>query len=284
MSWRHSQNFLHSSRLVRALVAGSSIGPSDDIVDIGAGRGILTAALAERCRRVIAIEIDPRLIDRLRRRFADTPSVRVLHADAVTAPLPDRPYKVFANIPFDRTAALMRKLFDGDRPPDDAYLVLQKQAVAKHLGLGRATGVGMARRPWFEGRVLRGLKRSDFSPRPAVDSAWVRLRRRDPPLLDRRCVADFRAFVGFGFARGSVTLRRRFGEVFGRREFARLAADAGFHRDASCGDLTLEHWLWLFRRFDSVTEPSRRGVVLGASGSRPFVCRATRRGVPRRQA
>lgn len=113
------------------MLAGSSIGPADDVIDIGAGKGILAAALAGRCRRVTAIEIDPRLVDRLRARFAGTPSVRVVHTDALATPLPRDPYKVFANPPFDATAAIMRKLCDGDRPPIDAYLVLQKQAAAK---------------------------------------------------------------------------------------------------------------------------------------------------------
>jgi len=69
-SVRYSQNFLHDRRLVGRLLARSSIGPDDVVYEIGPGRGIITEALAARCRRVVAVEKDPLLAARLQRRFA----------------------------------------------------------------------------------------------------------------------------------------------------------------------------------------------------------------------
>ncbi|MEM6332543.1 MAG: rRNA adenine N-6-methyltransferase family protein [Planctomycetota bacterium] len=263
MSWRHTQNFLRSPGLTRALVARSSIGPDDLVVDLGAGKGAIAAALVERCRRVIAVEIDPRLVAGLERRFSGVTGVEVRRADARTMEPPTEPYKLFANIPFDATAAIMRRWFDGTPPPTDAYLILQREAAAKHLGLGRSTAVGMGRQPWFEMQRVRDLRRSDFTPPPSVDCVLARLRLRGEPLLDRGAAGDFRAFLRFGFAEGGRAVRHRFRGVFGRREFARLAHDAGFARDARCVELSVEHWLWLFRRFEGIGEASRRRAVLG---------------------
>ena len=107
--WR-TQNFLRDPKLVEAIVGRADIGKTDTVYDLGAGRGVITNALARRAGRVVAIEKDPRLFERLRARFADGGKVDVRHADILTHALPRRDYIVFANPPFDATAAIVRRL------------------------------------------------------------------------------------------------------------------------------------------------------------------------------
>ena len=106
--WR-TQNAIADPSLAAKLVSLSQVGPHDVVYDLGAGSGVLTAALARRSSRVIAIERDPALVRRLRRRFYDAPNVVVREGDILAYRLPRSDYVVVANPPFDITADLVRK-------------------------------------------------------------------------------------------------------------------------------------------------------------------------------
>ena len=105
-----SQNFLVDRRAIDALVDGSGAGDGDLVVDIGAGNGLISAALVRRGARVLAIERDPSLAERLRAKFATWPAVTVVEGDVLETPLPAEPFRVVANIPFGITTKILRRL------------------------------------------------------------------------------------------------------------------------------------------------------------------------------
>src|SRR5689334_20707767 len=90
-----AQNFLRSPALVRRLVAASTIGPGDTVYDIGAGTGMITAELARRAQKVIAVEIDPVLARRLRERFRDARNVTVIEGNFLKLTVSVHEYKIF---------------------------------------------------------------------------------------------------------------------------------------------------------------------------------------------
>jgi 23S rRNA (adenine-N6)-dimethyltransferase len=105
---RHTQRLASGQHLLRSpladeLAAAAGIAGGDLVVEIGAGTGRLTAPLAERAGHVIAIEVDPRLARRLRRRFQGDNRVTVVEADGLAAALPACPFRVVANLPFSIT-------------------------------------------------------------------------------------------------------------------------------------------------------------------------------------
>lgn len=112
--WR-TQNFLRSPAVIRSILARSGIRRGDTLIDIGAGRGVITAELSRCGAHVIAIEADRVLCDHLSRRFSDDASVRVVCQDFMRVELPKDPYKVFASLPFDITTAILSRLTAGDR-------------------------------------------------------------------------------------------------------------------------------------------------------------------------
>lgn len=123
-----AQNFFRCAERVRALVAASTIDRTDTVIEIGPGEGMITQELAKVARQVVAVEKDPTLVADLRQRFRAIPNVAIIQGDFLTTPLGITDYKLFANIPFCRTAPIMRTILDGDDPPQAAYLVLQKEA------------------------------------------------------------------------------------------------------------------------------------------------------------
>lgn len=275
MALQHSQNFLHSRRLVREMVAASSLSAVDHVYEIGPGRGIITSELARRCRRVDAIEADTALVAELRRRFAGDPHVHIRNGDVLRDRLPRGPFKVFANLPFNRTAAIMRLLFAGRHPPTDAYLILQREAAAKYAGFGRRTLLSTVHEPWYVMEKVRSLARSDFRPRPGVETVLLRvLPRRSPPIpLSAR--GEFADLVAIGFCGKRKNLQNNLRGLLGRRQFRRLADDLGFHAQTLASGLTSKQWHALFDYVRREVCPRRRAIVAGAFAR---AGRPTRRG------
>src|SRR5215510_3175666 len=151
----YSQNFLRSAKLVRALIERSSIKHDDLVLDIGAGKGVITDQLLIHCRRVEAIEKDRALCEGLKRLYGNHPRVDVRCCDFMTYSLPSAPYKVFANIPYTRTTDILRKLLDASNPPQEAWLVVQREAAFKYVGCPyqHETLTSLAFKPWFDFRI-----------------------------------------------------------------------------------------------------------------------------------
>src|SRR5258708_29802848 len=178
--WR-TQNFLRDRRLAEHLVRRSGIGSGDVLYDLGAGTGVLTAALAQRARRVVALEADPALVDQLRIRFKDQSNVVVRQADIRSYPLPRAEHVVFASPPFDITPDLVRKLTTAPVAPRDAYLVLQREAADRYTGSPHQTLAALQIAPWFSIYVRHRFHRTDFAPAPPEDSVLVQIHKPRPP-------------------------------------------------------------------------------------------------------
>jgi 23S rRNA (adenine-N6)-dimethyltransferase len=260
----HSQNFLTDARLVASLVRGSSIGPDDLVLEIGPGRGIITEQLAHCCRRVIAVEKDRRLAALLRRRFAAMPQVTVHEGDFLAYRLPRAPYKVFANIPFNITSAIVGKLTGAGSAPDDAYLGMQKEAADVWLGEQHESLRSVLLKPWFEVEVVHRFRRTDFVPAPRVDVVMLRLRKRGPPLVNRADGQLFRDFVVYGFTTWQPSLADSLRRLFTWPQLKRIQCELDIDLTLTPTMLPFEGWLALFRRFRTLAGEGALHRVLGS--------------------
>lgn len=148
-----SQHFLKSPRLALKLIGHSNLKKRDLVLDIGAGSGVITIALAKRVREVWAIEPDPATAAKLRANLKKyhTDNVRIIEQDFLQLDLPTEPYKVFANPPFHLSAEIFYKLLDlsnqngeilpqstsNHLKPSAIYLILQKQLALKLIPTDR---------------------------------------------------------------------------------------------------------------------------------------------------
>jgi len=196
-----SRDFLWNRALVDRLVRASSLSHNDLVLEIGPGRGIITRALLQAPRRVIAVGVDPRLCAELRRCLPD-PRLELMSADFLCCPLPREPYKVFASIPYRITSEILRKLLLAPNPPADCALVVQREAAEKFIVQPRVnTMAAVLHHPWWEIRVTHTFARADFRPAPRVDSVLLCLTRREQPLLAPRLAPAYRDYVAFCFTR-----------------------------------------------------------------------------------
>src|SRR5690349_3074204 len=156
-----AQNFLRSSEMVRSLLEISSIEPRDTVYEIGPGHGIITAELAQIAHKVIAIEKDPGLARQLCERFQDIDHVKIIARDFLRYHIDDREYKIFANIPYNITADVVRKILYAPLTPSEAYLIIQKEAAEKFSGKPTETQFSVLAKPLFDIQIVRELRRTD---------------------------------------------------------------------------------------------------------------------------
>jgi 23S rRNA (adenine-N6)-dimethyltransferase len=190
----YSQNFA-SPALAARMVQDAQVESSDFVVEVGAGTGVLTAELVRRGAMVQAIEIDPALVARLRHRFRGDQNVQIIEADALHLPLPTKPFRVVANVPFSITTPLLRRLLDDSSTPlTRADLILQWEVARKRAGRPR-TALSASWTPWWRFRVGRRIPRTAFRPRPAVDAGVLVVEPRQKPLLPPEAHDSYSDFV-----------------------------------------------------------------------------------------
>ena len=176
-----SQHFLRSPKLAGFLIGHSNIKKRDVVIDIGAGSGVITSALARRCKRVIAVEPDAETAALLRKNTKRCDNVVIVEKDFLEMELPDGPYKIFANPPFHLSSAILHKLDEAKNPPDAIYLILQKQFALKLLNNDRhyTSQLGKQLYIQYAPRIRLPLKPNYFTPPPAVPTVLLELKKRE---------------------------------------------------------------------------------------------------------
>lgn len=178
----------------------AGVGADDLVLDLGAGSGRLTAELARAARRVVAVELDPRWAARLRGRWAN---VEVVEGDATRIQLPREPFRVVANVPFDRTNDLLRLLLDDPLTPLQRADLIVEWGVAVKRGLPWPSSVnGVVWGAFHEISVARRLPPEAFEPPPRVAAGVLVFRRRTAPLVPPAQAHAYRSFVARGFRHG----------------------------------------------------------------------------------
>jgi 23S rRNA (adenine-N6)-dimethyltransferase len=250
----YSQNFLHSRRLVATLVERSSIGENDVVIEIGPGKGIITEVLAERSRHVLTIEKDPHHAGIMCRRFEHWPNVTVFACDFLAFPLPETPFKVFANIPYRITTAIVAKLTSGVAPPVDTYLTVQREAAMKFAGIGGESMLSVSMKPWFAFSIEHEFQRRDFVPRPAVDSVLFRIAQRDDPALTRGDRERFRHLVEAVFSAWQPTIEQALRKLLPKPAMHEVHRQLGRSLGVRPSASTIEQWIALYQVLDGLDD------------------------------
>lgn len=167
-----SQHFLKSPRLALILIGHSNLKKRDTVIEIGAGSGVITSALAHRVSHVIAFEPDHFTAEKLHANLAkrNIENVEIIEQDFLDYELPTTPYKVFSNPPFHLSSQIIHKIIEAKNPPESFYFILQKQFALKLLNTNRhyTSKLGLQLIQQYQTRIRLPLKPTDFTPPPAV--------------------------------------------------------------------------------------------------------------------
>ncbi len=191
---KYGQNFLIDARVLDKIIAAAEIGPEDCVLEIGPGIGTMTQYLAEQAGKVIAVEIDDKLIPILQETLKDYDNVRIIHQDVMKLDLNElaetenhgRPMKVVANLPYYITTPIIMGLFEQNVPLQNITVMVQKE-VADRMQVGPGTkeygALSLAVQYYAKPYIVANVPPNCFIPRPNVASAVIRLTRyTDPPV------------------------------------------------------------------------------------------------------
>ena len=251
---RQSLSFhrLRNASVAQRIVAATGLAPPALVYEFGAGDGLLTVALAPQAGRVVAIEVDRDLHQRLSRRVSSISNVSVVHADfRDVAQPPSACYAVVANLPFSLTAETLRHVTGASNPPESTFLVVQREVAAVWTGSGRSTVAATLAQLRFSFDVPLALRRRDFEPWPRVESVVLAIHKRATPLLPRAGERLFAEFVRRAFMGGRPTLERNLGSAYGGRRLRDVMGDAEIAPGAAPSSLSIGQWLRLWRALQS---------------------------------
>lgn len=205
------QHFLVDENVLQRIVELAEPRPEETAVEVGAGAGTLTAALAPRVRELVAVEVDRRLLPVLAETTAPYPNVRVLPTDFREVALASvgKDLLVVGNLPYGITSDVLLKLLRERGAVDRAVLMVQREVGEKLVAPPgpRRSRLGVHLEAYFAVELVRKVPRTVFFPPPEVDSALVRLRRLPAPRIRAREEAFERA-LALVFSARRKTLRR----------------------------------------------------------------------------
>jgi 16S rRNA (adenine1518-N6/adenine1519-N6)-dimethyltransferase len=251
------QNFIVDATLRDRIADAAELDADDEVLEVGAGAGALTLALAQRCRRLVAVELDRRLIPVLHEVVGGLTNVEVVESDILqldqSKSFPAGGQVVAGNIPYNLTGALIRKLLDGEPRPRRLSLVVQQEVAERWTASSGASLATVAVQVFAMPRMLFTIPAAAFVPQPRVDSACVVLDVRDRPAVD---VPDLDAF--FRLVEAVFQFRRKqLGGALGRiagigsASAAARLRDAGIEPERRPQTLSLREWETLYRAFNA---------------------------------
>jgi 23S rRNA (adenine-N6)-dimethyltransferase len=234
------------------------------VLDLGAGSGALTRALADAGACVRAVELDPDAVRQLETRFGTDPRVEVVAGDATLLPLPVEPFAVVANLPFGAGTAILRRLLGDSRVPlTQVDAIVEWGLAVKRTAVWPSTLLGCMWGAWYELSVVRRVPRTCFAPPPSVDAAVLRASRRTEPLVPLEEAAEYEALLQRGFA-----ARRPLDRLLPRGLVHRAARELGFDPHAAARDLDVRQWSELYAAVRPATRRPRARGARRPRGSR----------------
>ena len=241
------QNFVSDPNTVRRIARMANVGPNDHVVEIGAGLGSLTLALAETGARITAIEIDHGIAPVLRDVVKVLPNVSVVVGDALELDWneiipPGSKAVVVANLPYNVATPLVADLLDAIPQISRFVVMVQKEValrLASSVGSSDYGAISVKVAYWATARVLGDVPPSVFIPRPKVTSSIIEITRRETPAVGPH-IAPQQLFkvIRTGFGQRRKMLRRSLAAIATPENFAL----AGVSPEARPEELDVHQW------------------------------------------
>jgi len=248
------QHFLTDPRVLARIADAVALAPDETVVEIGPGRGSLTDPLLARAARVVAIEIDRKLVELLRERYANEPRLTIVEADVLDVNLGEiagGPYALAGNVPYYITTPI---LFQALRQPRAlrSVLLVQKEVAARMAAAPGDDDYGALSvnvQAVADVELLFRIPAGAFNPPPRVDSAVVRVTPRADPAVAPGTEEGFRTFVQAAFALRRKQMRRVVRTVAERSalDAERALAASGIDPDVRPETLSAEQFYALGR-------------------------------------
>ena len=247
------QNFLVNPHILDRIISAAEISKDDVILEVGPGTGNLTKKLAEKAKKVIAIEKDGRLIEPLKQTFKDRPNVEIIGGDILNtktdfvlqSPSLSDKYKIVANIPYYITSNLLRTIFESWPKPKLIVLTIQKEVAQRIMAkLPHMNLLALSVQYYSKPEIIGYVSKNNFRPVPKVDSAIIRLGIRSQELGVRKDSKKLFSLMRMGFSEKRKQLAAVLSKKLKIKKEKILDAlqKEGIDPKARAENLSLEQW------------------------------------------
>ncbi|NBQ45555.1 MAG: 16S rRNA (adenine(1518)-N(6)/adenine(1519)-N(6))-dimethyltransferase RsmA [Actinobacteria bacterium] len=249
------QNFVVDANMVRKIARLADVGAGDFVLEIGAGLGSLTLALAETGANVVAVEIDNGLVEVLRSNTKQLANVEVIHADALQLDwqsllAKSMHWHVVANLPYNIATIIVADLLDGIAEVKHMLVMVQSEVgdrLVARAGTEAYGAVSVKVDYWSHSKIVGQVPPSVFFPQPRVESSLVEIRRRNTPGVEGVVAKELFSLVRAGFAKRRKMLRRALDMITTPEDFVK----ADVNPESRAEQLDLAAWGRLRRAIDA---------------------------------
>ena len=251
---RFGQVFLTNPHHIHSLLQSIPSRPDGTFIEIGPGPGALTAGLCAKCRRLVAIEVDPEACAELRERMKGTPHIDIIQADILKtdlAPFRDGkdPLCVVGNLPYNIASLILLKLVRCHDFIREAYVTVQRE-VAERLvappGVKAYSFLSAAVASFASAKRLRLLPPGAFCPAPKVESAFLRLQFREDPAVAGPDIDAYLELVSRAFSRRRKKVLKVLSESYPPDALEAYFRMNGIDGNARAENLSAERFSGLF--------------------------------------
>jgi len=254
---RLGQHFLIDEDVLESILSAAELSQQDTVIEVGAGLGVLTTGLAERAGKVIAVELDSKLVSILGKRLTHFPNVKIVQGDILkitpeqlvksSANASDlaQSYKVVANLPYYITSPVLRLFLQASLKPSLMVLMVQRE-VGKAIAAtpGEMSFLSISTQFYAKPSIVINVPSRSFYPPPKVDSLVLRLDVYSKPPIEVSNVASFFDIVSRGFSSPRKQLRNSLAQALEMPpgQVVSLLEKAGIEAKRRAETLSLEEW------------------------------------------
>jgi 16S rRNA (adenine1518-N6/adenine1519-N6)-dimethyltransferase len=249
------QNFLTDNSIRDEILKAASLSELDMIIEVGPGLGMLTDELVKRAGKVVAVELDDSLAERLRQKLKASTNIEVISSDILKLDLNrllkgTSGYKVVANIPYYITSPILHFFMHAEKRPSLMVVMMQKEVAQDVTAPPRKMNfISVSMRIFSRPEIVCNVPAASFYPAPRVDSSVVRFTMLEQPAVHIDDIGRFLEFVhsGFGAPRKKIRNSLAIGLKTATDEAATLLMKAGIDPQRRPGTLSIEEWGLLYK-------------------------------------
>lgn len=240
------QHFLIDEDILSSIVEGSDLSQQDIVVEVGPGPGVLSQHLVKLVKRLIAVELDEKMIKPWKGLMSDYTQAEILNQDVLQYTPPDEPYKVVANIPYYITSPILKHFLRNQqvRRPATIVLLIQKEVAERVCSEKKPTLLSWEVKVFGKPSIVCNVPPQSFSPPPKVDSAVLKIEVHDESLVQPEQMDQFFELLEYAYKQPRKTLSNNLknAPVYTELDMEAVLKSAGIDGGLRPHQLGLEEW------------------------------------------